>query len=40
MTPLATYINRGPVTSNTPKPVHCDPGSMPSTRTVANLSAK
>src|ERR1700726_2360371 len=37
MTPLATYVKRGPVASTTPKPVHCEPGSIPSTRTVALL---
>src|ERR1700726_2051222 len=35
MTPLATYVKRGPVASTTPKPVHCEPGSIPSTRMVA-----
>src|SRR6266404_3237322 len=37
MTPLATYVKRGPVASTTPNPVHCEPGSIPSTRMVALL---
>src|ERR1700678_1613023 len=34
ITPLATYVNRGPTASRTPKPVRWEPGSMPSTRTL------